>query len=347
MKQETWHHEHLQEKINNLSVQIEILRKEKQEIQQKLDEERLLNQQLMEEKNQMIGLDFSWTGNLGHWYWNVKSNTVTFNPLKITTLGYNMDEVPESVNYQFFTDMLHPDDYQKAMEAMMRHLHGNAAVYEVEYRIRTKAGDYKCYYDRGRITQYDEDGKPLLLAGIVFDVTEKKELMIQLEKQNKLLQLQSSTDGLTGLSNHRFLIEALKKSINDFIRTNKTFCVAIFDVDNFKKINDTMGHLYGDKILSDIASMIKANIRDIDVAGRYGGEEFMVILADTTLTEAYTIAERIREVVEKHIFDDEVHVTISGGVEEIHQGDDVTDIISSSDKKLYIAKNQWKNKIIF
>jgi PAS domain S-box-containing protein len=100
-------------------------------------------------------------------------------------LGYDKSEIPEHVAYQFFTDKLHPDDYQKTMDAMIDHLHGKTAVYEVEYQIRTKDGKYRWYYDRGAITQHDDSGKPVFLAGIVFDITEKKEMQMDLEYKNK------------------------------------------------------------------------------------------------------------------------------------------------------------------
>ena len=80
---------------------------------------------------------------MGHWYWNFKTNNVTFNHLKITTLGYTEEEIPEKVDYQFFTEKLHPEDYQKTMDAMLDHMYGKSSVYEVEYRIKTKEGAYK------------------------------------------------------------------------------------------------------------------------------------------------------------------------------------------------------------
>ena len=135
----------------------------------------ILNQELLKEREQETRLEFAWSGNLGHWYWNIRANQVTFNPLKLTTLGYSISEIPEHVDYQFFTEKLHPDDYKRTMDAMYDHLYGRTDVYEVEYRIKSAHGGYKWFYDRGRITQFDEHGKPLFLAGIVFDITEKKE----------------------------------------------------------------------------------------------------------------------------------------------------------------------------
>jgi|SRR5690554_2147881 len=91
----------------------------------------ILNEQLLVEKENSATLDFPWTGNLGNWYWDFETNSVTFNPLKIKALGYEEDEVPKKVNYQFFTDKLHKDDFQRAMEAMKSHLYGDSPVYEV------------------------------------------------------------------------------------------------------------------------------------------------------------------------------------------------------------------------
>lgn len=120
-------------------------------------------------------INFSWTGNLGHWYWDVKNNEVRFNKLKALALGYTKEELPEKIDYQFFTDKLHPDDYEGVMQNMRDHMMGLTGVYEVEYRIRTKEGRWKWFYDRGKVTRRAADGKPLFLAGIVFDITLQKQ----------------------------------------------------------------------------------------------------------------------------------------------------------------------------
>ena len=187
----------------------------RKQLLERIEELEVLNRELLKDKEQETKLEYAWTGNLGHWYWNIKTNSVTFNPLKVTTLGYDISDIPEYVTYEFFADKLHREDYLKTMDAMRDHLYGKADVYEVEYRIRAKDGKYKWYYDRGKITQYDDNGKPLFLAGIVFDITEKKETQLELECKNKILAEISSIDGLTKISNHRTLIEHLKAVISD------------------------------------------------------------------------------------------------------------------------------------
>lgn len=305
----------------------------------------MLTQELLKEKEQEAKLEYAWTGNLGHWYWNIKTNEVTFNPLKVTSLGYDKNEIPEQVTYQFFTDKLHPEDYQKTMDAMHNHLYGKAAVYEVEYRIKAKDGTFKWYYDRGKITQFDDKSKPSFVAGIVFDITEKKETQMELEYKNRILSEISSIDGLTKINNHRTLIEHLKAEIAEASRTGSPLSIAIFDIDNFKQVNDSKGHIYGDQVLIDVASIIKKSIRGTDFAGRYGGEEFIVIFPNTTLSVAENISERIRQAVEDHIFAGGLRITISGGISQ-YKNEMITELVHLADTKLYIAKRNGKNKIV-
>lgn len=89
----------------------------REQLLERIEELEILNRELLMEKEQETKLEYAWTGNLGYWYWNVKTNTVTFNSLKVTTLGYDKTEIPEHVTYQFFTDKIHPEDYNKTMDA--------------------------------------------------------------------------------------------------------------------------------------------------------------------------------------------------------------------------------------
>ncbi|NBC82236.1 MAG: PAS domain-containing protein [Bacteroidetes bacterium] len=157
----------------------------KEELISQLHKKDLFIDEFMREKESSEHLNFPWTGNLGHWYWNVQNNSVLFNSKKVTVLGYNFSEIPEDVGFQFFTEKLHPDDYEPVMQNMRDHLSGNSPAYEVEYRIQTKDNKWKWFYDRGIITKYDNTGKPLFLTGIVFDITQKK---IMEEYKSKLIR---------------------------------------------------------------------------------------------------------------------------------------------------------------
>ena len=316
----------------------------KQELIKKIEELERLNTELLREKEQETKLEYAWTGNLGKWYWDMISNVVTFNPLKVTTLGYQMEELPKQVTYQFFTDKLHPEDYPTTMKAMISHLRGITSVYEAEYRIQAKDGSYRWYYDRGKTTQYDQNGKPIFLAGIVFDITNKKELQQELEDKNRVLEKMTTLDGLTKINNHRGLIEQLKASVSESNVSKQPFSIILFDIDDFKKINDQYGHLVGDEVLCSVADILSQSVRGNDVVGRYGGEEFMAILPQAREDKAVQIANRIRQVIEKYDFKHNIHVTVSAGVATFNN-EELYSLVDRADKRLYQAKQNGKNQI--
>ncbi len=228
---------------------------------------------------------------------------------------------------------------------MRDHLTCKIGVYEVEYRIRTKGGKYKWYYDRGKITKYDQTGKPVFLAGIVFDITEKKVIQQELENKNKLLAEQSALDGLTKISNHSTIVEHLKSEIAASNHSKEPLAVALFDIDDFKKVNDSKGHIFGDRVLVEIAGIIQSKIRKSDLVGRYGGEEFLVVFSNTDLEMASMIGERIRQSIENHCFEPGLKITISGGVKQ-YAGEEITALIHAADMKLYDAKKSGKNRVV-
>lgn len=315
----------------------------KEQLIQMIEEQKLLKDQLPGGEKPPLLLDFSWAGNLGLWYWNVQTNTVTFNPLKATNLGYTKEELPEEVTYQFFTTKIHPDDYANVMGVMMDHLQGKASAYEVEYRIRTKDGDYKWYYDLGKITKYDDQGKPLFLAGVVFDVTEKKEIQLDLLIKNKILGELSMLDGLTKVKNVRALLEHLKAKINRSIQLNEPLSIAVFDLDNFKKINNTKGQFYGDLVLVNLAQIMESRVQNTDLVGRFSGEKFMIIFPNTSGDLARSISEQIRQAIEQQYLEDDI--TITGGVKE-YAGESIENFIQGADANWYLGKTQGKNRIV-
>jgi PAS domain S-box-containing protein len=130
------------------------------------------------ELNNSYQLKFPWAGNLGRWEWDYLSGQVVCSELKVRAIGFEPAEMGPLVDD--WTARIHPEDYESAMNAMRLHLAGELDVYETEYRIRTKDGGYRWFYDRGKTTQTDPQGKPLSIAGVVFDVTERKRIEEQL-----------------------------------------------------------------------------------------------------------------------------------------------------------------------
>ena len=309
-----------------------------------IDELKMLNKELLSEKEQEAQLDFAWSGNLGHWYLNLKTGNVVFNPLKVTTLGYRIDELPEPVSYSFFTDKLHPDDYGVVMDAMRQNMAGTTDVYECEYRIQALDGSWKWFYDRGKVTRRDPDGKAEFAAGIVFDITDKKERALQLEYEKKLLEAENTTDALTRIKNRRAVMAALESWINEARQASQPIAIAMFHIDCFKAVNDSKGHVFGDQVLQVTANIIAGNIRVQDVVGRYGGEEFLVVFPNTDQVSAGLVCERIRARIEAYQFAEGLKITISGGIAE-YRGEAVTAFIDRADQKLYQAKESGRNRI--
>jgi diguanylate cyclase (GGDEF)-like protein/PAS domain S-box-containing protein len=316
-----------------------------QELKKRVSELERLNVELLNEQHQETMLDYAWSGNLGHWYFNVETNSVVFDQLKVQALGFEKQDLPETVPYHFFTDRLHPEDYEKTMQAMRDHLTGKKPVYECSYRIQTKDGSYKWFYDRGKITQRTDDGRPAFLAGIVFDTTEAKQRESSLEEENKELRQEAATDALTGLPNRRSVHKELQSRMDLSKARELPLSVCMMDIDHFKKVNDEHGHVYGDYVLQEVASVFKEETRGLDLIGRYGGEEFIAIFFGADHDQSVSIAERIREKVQALKLKDQVSVTISGGVAAFTD-QNITELIEQADARLYTAKHQGRNRIV-
>lgn len=294
---------------------------------------------LIREENEGFLKRFKWAGNLGQWVWHYKENKVIFNNLKVLSIGYNPQEIGD-VGFEFFTEKLHPDDYNRVMTNMANHLQGMTGAYEVEYRIRHINGSYIWYYDRGVVTERDKDGKALLIEGIVFDITEAK------AAEQKLIYL-SENDILTNTYNRRMLFKFIREH-SDINKNNKTpFSLIMFDIDHFKAINDTFGHLAGDQVLITLTQIVKDTKREQDIIFRYGGEEFFMLLPSTNLNAAVEIAKKLHQCIQKKEFTIVGHITVSMGVVEYRDEESVDKIVQRVDEKMYDAKTSGRNNIKF
>jgi diguanylate cyclase (GGDEF)-like protein len=174
---------------------------------------------------------------------------------------------------------------------------------------------------------------------------EKCELFEKTEKM-------SLRDGLTGLYNHRVFVEKLHEEAERMHRTRRPVCLVMMDIDDFKRVNDTYGHVQGDAVLAEMSAVISSQIRNAptDILARYGGEEFALILVEASLDQALVVAERIRKAVEWHDFaalksGGDGRMTISVGVSESYYREDCeAGIVGDADKALYHSKINGKNK---
>jgi diguanylate cyclase (GGDEF)-like protein len=173
------------------------------------------------------------------------------------------------------------------------------------------------------------------------------------QERAKEFQLMSITDPLTGLLNRRYLQERMNEEVNRSKRYDYPMSFLMIDIDEFKTYNDLNGHQAGDQALQITAHSLKVALRSADVACRYGGEEFGILLPHTTVTEASVIAERMRQRVAETEYphgktQPEGVVTISIGIATLHKNVDTPDrIIAAADRALYSAKRKGKNRIEF
>lgn len=177
-----------------------------------------------------------------------------------------------------------------------------------------------------------------------------KTLQDSLKKSNQALMELSNTDPLTHLSNRRFLMKTLEKELQRCERSQKPMALIMVDVDHFKPVNDTYGHQQGDVVLQTLADQMKAHLRDYDLAARFGGEEFALVLPETALAEAVQVAERLRVAIsELRIPADhnEIRLTISLGVATYPHPKvrTVDNLILEADRALYNAKEKGRNRV--
>ena len=170
-----------------------------------------------------------------------------------------------------------------------------------------------------------------------------KEYIQELERALDYYKSTSIMDELTNVYNRRYIIEALKKEKAFADRTGAKFALALIDIDNFKAINDRYGHEVGDKALELIAYEIQSSVREADIVGRWGGDEFIVILRNTDLNGAKKVAQRIIENVRK-LRIDSLKLSVSLGLAQ-YEGESFKDLIKKADKALYKAKEEGKDRI--
>ena len=175
-------------------------------------------------------------------------------------------------------------------------------------------------------------------------------LAIENSQLYEMIKHKSHTDSLTNLWNHGFFQDQLSIEIENFPKNQRPISLMMIDLDNFKQLNDTCGHQNGDIVLHALADLLKDSSREIDYVCRYGGEEFSIILTQTTKEQGYTIAERIRTRIENHLFpsfcsDQSFHITVSIGLSTFPEDAPTKEeLIMKADKAMYIAKFEGKNQ---
>ncbi len=299
-----------------------------------------MNSELIIERQHLSGIIEG--THVGTWTWNVQTGETKFNELWAKFIGYELSEL-EPTSIETWMKFTHPDDVKSSETLLKKHFFGELEYYECEARMRHKDGHWIWVLDRGKVTSWTSDGKPLMMFGTHTDITERKRLELELTKQAHL-------DYLTGLSNRRHFMEQADVELSRAIRYDTPLSLLMLDIDFFKNVNDTYGHQVGDTVLQVLSKVCQDTMRQVDVVGRLGGEEFAVILPETTSEEALEVAERLRESIAKTAVNIPVglpiYFSVSIGVSTLSNKDiNIDTLLSQADKALYEAKETGRNKV--
>ena len=275
--------------------------------------------------------------NDGLWDWNLATDDVYYSARWKAMLGYTEAEL--SGGPDTWLSRVHPDDLGRVKADLNAHREDRSLHFQSEHRIRHRDGTYRWMLARG-IAERDSDGKPYRIAGSLTDITQRKAVEQQLQRD-------ALYDSLTGLPNRAFLTDLLERAIRRRKRQKDYEFAALFvDLDRFKVINDSMGHAAGDQLLIEVARRLEMCVRPGDVVARLGGDEFGVLLDDIKdSSDSTRVAERIQAALEAPVTIEghEVFTTASIGIAVTEAGlAGPEQLLRNADTAMYRAKARGK-----
>ena len=328
-------------------------------ISRDITKRRLLEQSLRDAEER-VRLALHCSGD-GVWDLNCQTEAMSYLDGWEGILGYNNTDVELTI--EGYLRLIHVDDIARMRTELERHVAGEVPAFQCEFRMRTKDGGWRWVLSRGKLWSRTDDGQPLRMIGTHTDITSRKVAEVAMSRTNvklhtqideiRALQIQLAEqavrDPLTGLYNRRYLDETLEREVARARREGHPLSVVMLDVDHFKKLNDAYGHQAGDQVLKALAELLRENTRAEDVACRYGGEEFLVLLPSMPLDNAVERAEHWRSQLEKHTFafgNFSLSATASFGVSSYpHHGKTPDELTGAADTALYSAKHNGRNRV--
>jgi len=263
-----------------------------------------------------------------------------------------------------WTEGIHPEDHEHCHETYTRSFNGRSE-FKMEYRLRRADGEYRWMLNHG-VPRFSAEGEFFGFIGSCIDISDFKQAEDELSRANSSLkiahhelekslsheQILARTDGLTGLYNYRYFFELASREFEVSMHYRRALAIIIFDMDHLKQVNDSLGHLYGDRMLTTVAQTSVTQVRSVDSLARYGGDEFVILLPQTNAQTAFAIAERIRASVASIRLNTEkgsLFVTLSIGIAEIQNDppdQSVEQVVQRADQALYAAKQGGRNRTV-
>jgi len=296
----------------------------------------------------------------GYWRWNILEDTVLLSD--ICCDYYGIPHQTQTIYYTEFLNKIIPED-----RGWIEKLRAGSLItrkdFKAQFQVLWSDGSIHWISSIGR-PYVGETGKVERVDFVLLDIAEKKKFEHQiaeinlsidkkiktktegLEAANAALTQLSQLDVLTGLANRRYLNEKLREQYALMKRYNNIYSVLMLDIDHFKNVNDTYGHAIGDEVLQLLAQTIKENLRENDFIGRFGGEEFLVTLPSTNITQATQVGEKLRAAIEASPHPKAGVFTVSVGVAAASPTQkDEKAVVIEADQQLYVAKNAGRNRV--
>ena len=304
----------------------------------------------------------------GIWDWNANTGFVYRNPGWYEMLGHSRHSLENSV----FTweNLIHPEDYPPVMAGFDDYICQRAPQYRAEYRCRKYDGSYLWIEDRGYVIARNPDNSVARMVGAHRDIHTRKcsmerlqkrnqslealvvERTLELSRVNQQLQLQldenrslAERDALTRIANRYRLEKVLLEQCSRAERFRLPLALVAMDIDDFKPINDRHGHGVGDQTLIRVVEGLEACVRADDLLARWGGDEFMLVLPNSTLETAKELAERVRYKIQEMPAVSDARITLSLGVVERRLGESPAALMTRADQALYRSKAAGKNGV--
>ncbi len=281
--------------------------------------------------------------NVGTWEWNIQTGETVFNERWASMIGYTLEEL-SPVSIETWVSFVHPDDLEDSNDLLEKHFQGELDYYASEARMRHRDGSWIWVLDRGKVTTWTDDGKPLLMSGTHQDITERK------RAEEKILHL-ATHDALTDLPSLRLAQDRIIMAISRARRQKKMAAVMFVDLDGFKAINDSHGHDAGDLVLKEVARRLLSCVRETDTVARIGGDEFLVVLTELNAQDnAKLVAQKAIHTLTQPITCPEGTVQVGASIGIAFypdNGKDPDSLIKQADEAMYEVKKSGKNAYNF
>ncbi len=280
------------------------------------------------------------SGGIGFYDVDVKSRRFEVDDRFLSIIGYQPGEF--KLDWDSWQALIHEEDLERVVELTESTIFERGEPLELEYRMRHRDGHWIWMLDRTNIADVDEHHQTVRMVGLIQEITRRKQTELKL---GYLVQ----HDELTGLLNRRGIIAVAQRQHSLCRRDQRPCAFAMADLDHFKRINDELGHEAGDEVLKQVGRLLQGSLREGDWVGRWGGEEFLIVMPLCSLEEAVIGLERARQAIAStslQVDDQSVEITISIGVTVSQNSElDLDAIVGRADKAMYKAKAGGRNRV--